>query len=133
MPKKSFLQFLHYDVNEIMFKNLPVSNDVHEFELHPVFQQSVSDCGEDNYDVFLSVEIASTEDHPMPFQLKVALTGHFCFCDPDKIVSTDDKEQIIKRNTVAILFPFIRSIVATLTSNANIPALLLPIVNFAEQ
>ena len=34
--------------------------------------------------------------------------------------------------TVSILFPFLRQIVATLTSTANVPTLMLPIMNFND-
>lgn len=133
MPKASILQFNNYKVTEMHFESTPVSGDQHEFELHPEFHSSVVNCGENQYDVTLSVEIASTKDRPMPFRLKVALAGHFALRDGDEMVSPEMKEQIIQKNTVSILFPFLRSIVATLTATANIPTLLLPIMNFTEK
>ena len=132
MPKASILQFNNYEVEELSFKSVQVINGQHEFELHPDFQQNVIACGEDEYDVHLSVEIAGSEERPLPFHLKVALVGHFVFCSEETNISSEMKEQIIRRNTISILFPFLRSIVATLTTSANIPTLLLPIMNFSE-
>lgn len=132
MPKASVLQFNNYTVEELSFKSTPVSNDQHEFDLYPHFQQSVVDCGDNTYDAHLSVEIVSTEEHPMPFHLKVALVGHFVFCGEEGNDSSEMKDQIIRKNTISILFPFLRSIVATLTTSANVPTLLLPIMNFSE-
>ena len=132
MPKTSILQFNNYEVEELSFKSIQVTNGQHEFELHPDFQQNVVACGEDEYDVHLSVEISGTNERPLPFYLKVALVGHFIFCGEETNISSEMKEQIIRRNTISILFPFLRSIVATLTTSANIPTLLLPIMNFAE-
>lgn len=132
MPKASFLQFNNYKVEELIFKSTPVTNDQHEFEIHPYFQHKVLDRDENKYDVYLSVEIPSSEEHPMPFQLKVALVGHFAFHDPEGKVSPENKDYILQKNTVSILFPFLRSIVASLTTNANIPTLVLPIMNFFE-
>ena len=132
MPKVSFLQFKNYKVEELQFKDTPVTDDRHEFELHPHFQHQVIDCGENNYDVHLAIELTSTEEHPVPFQLKVALVGRFTFYDPDEEVSASNKDEILKKNTVSILFPFLRSIVASITTNANIAPLLLPIMNFSE-
>ncbi len=131
MPKTSVLQFNNYKVEEMSFKSIHVADEQHEFELHPYFKRNVVDCGGDEYDVHLSVEIDATEEHPMPFQLKVALVGHFVFSSGEEI-SPDTKKYIIQRNTVSILFPFLRSIVASLTTNANIPTLLLPVMNFNE-
>ena len=47
-------------------------------------------------------------------------------------LNTDLKESILRKNTAAILFPFLRAIVASITVNANIPSLVLPVLNFAE-
>lgn len=133
MPKASILQFNNYTVTEMSFKSTPVPGGQHEFELHPQFHHSVVDCGENQYDVHLSVEIVSAEDKPIPFQLKAALVGRFALCDGDGTISPEMKESIIQKNTISILFPFLRSIVATLTSSANIPTLLLPVMNFSEK
>lgn len=130
MPKASVLQFNNYKVEELSFKSTPVENGQHEFTLYPRFLHNVVDCGGNTYDVHLSVEIASTEEHPMPFQLKVALVGRFVFSGES--VSSEVKDQIIQKNAISILFPFLRSIVATLTTSANVPTLLLPIMNFSE-
>lgn len=132
MPKASVLQFHNYKVEELFFKSTPVTDGQHEFEIHPYFQHKVIDREEDHYDVFLSVEIQSTEEHPLPFHLKAALVGHFVFCDPEGKASPENKEYILQKNTVSILFPFLRAIVASLTTNANIPTLVLPIMNFSE-
>lgn len=132
MPKASFLQFHNYRIEELSYKSLPVNDGQHEFELHPSFQHHLVDCGENNYDVHLSIDILSTEEWPMPFELKVALVGRFTFQDPEEEVSAVNKDYILKKNTVSILFPFLRSIVASITTNANIPPLVLPIMNFSD-
>lgn len=131
MPKTSILQFNNYEVKEMTFKSIPLPEKKHEYELQPHFERNVVDCGDNKYDVYLSMEIDSTDEHLIPFQLKVALVGHFTIKSSEDI-SSDTKEHIIKQNTISILFPFLRSIVASLTTNANIPTLLLPVMNFIE-
>ena len=132
MPKASYLQFHNYRVEELSYKSLPVNDGQHEFELHPNFQHHLVDCDDNNYDVHLSIDIPSTEEWPMPFELKVALVGRFTFQDPEGEVSAATQDYILKKNTVSILFPFLRSIVASITTNANIPPLVLPIMNFSD-
>lgn len=132
MAKASVLQFKDYAVEEILFKNVPVSNDRHEFELHPHFKRELTEVGEDQYDLKLEVEVLSTEDHPMPFELHISIVGHFALIEGNGEISEEQKNSILKNNTVAILFPFLRAIVASVTANANIPSLVLPIMNFAE-
>lgn len=131
MPKASVLQFHNYEVEELLFRKTPVSGSQHEFELNPHLEHKLVDAGDDRYKVHLSIEIASTEENPMPFELKVSLVGYFTFCDEDGQVSEQTKNTILRQNTVSILFPFLRSTVATVTTSANIPTLILPIMNFA--
>lgn len=132
MAKASALKFKDYTVEEILFKNVPVSVDKQEFELHPHFKRELTEVGENQYDLKLAVEMISTEEHPMPFDLRVSLIGHFVLGNESGEVSEKLKNSILKNNTVAILFPFLRAIVASVTTNANIPSLVLPIMNFAD-
>lgn len=131
MPKASVLQFHNYDVEEMVYKAVPVSEERHEFELHPHFDHKVIELGEGNYDVRLTFAINSTEKYPMPFELKVSMVGHFTYPEQED-EDTVAKDHILQENTVSILFPFLRSIVAALTSNANIPTLMLPVMNFTK-
>lgn len=132
MPKASILQFNNYSVDELSFKIAPIGNEQHEFQTHPCFKTELIDLGENNYDMRLSVEISSTEEFPMPFELYAVIVGHFTYVDGNEETAPDFKDQILKKNTVSILFPFLRQIVATLTSTANVPTLMLPIVNFND-
>lgn len=134
MPKNSILKFYNYKVEEISFKSISQTADRRDFNLRPCFRQDIVDCGKDMYDLHISVEISPTDDHPSPFYLKVAIVGHFSFCkDNDESFSPELKEKLIKSNATSILFPFLRSTVATVTANANLPALLLPIMNFSDE
>lgn len=132
MPKASVLQFNNYSVEELLFKKTEVPEGLHEFQLQPHFNHELCDCGDNKFDVKLSVEISPDEDHPMPFQLRVAIVGHFTYLEDKSESDKNLKQQVLKKNTVAILFPFLRQIVASLTNNANIATLMLPIMNFND-
>ena len=132
MPKNSVLQFHNYTVEELHFKNIPIPFDCHEFELRPEFGRDLSDMGNNNYDMRLSVSIAPSDTNPLPFELRVSIIGHFSYMDDNHADSDEMKALILKRNTVSILFPFLRAIVASLTTAANIPTLVFPIMNFSE-
>ena len=132
MPKHSVLQFINYTVDEIHFKMIPTENENKQFEFEPKFGRELNDLGDDKYDFSLSVEIDSKEDHLMPFEIAVTLTGHFLLKEAeDDPINDKMKKTLLLNNTAAILFPFLRSIVATVTSNANMPALILPVMNFS--
>lgn len=132
MPKASVLQFKNYTVEKLHFESTPVETDQHEFQLHPRFNRDLIDLGDNNYDVKLSVEIVSTEKHPMPFELNVEIVGHFTYDDDAEVSTPEIKEEVLRRNTISALFPFLRQIVATLTTTANVATLMLPIMNFND-
>ena len=132
MPKASVLQFDNYTVEELLFKKEPVKADQNEFQLQPHFEQEIVNLGDDKYDVHLSFDITPTEDHPMPFHIHVAIVGHFTYFDQDETIDANLKDHILQTNTISILFPFLRQIVATLTNNANVATLMLPIMNFND-
>ena len=133
MPKRSVLQFLHYTVEEIRYKDIPAKDGTNKFQLHPRYERRLIELGENKYDFFISVEIDPSEGCPAPFELYVAVTGHFALSETEEMpLNPELKEAILRKNTAAILFPFLRAIVASLTVNANIPSLVLPVLNFAE-
>ena len=120
MPKASVLQFDNYTVEELLFKKEPVKADQNEFQLQPHFEQEIVNLGDDKYDVHLS------------FDIHVAIVGHFTYFDQDETIDANLKDHILQTNTISILFPFLRQIVATLTNNANVATLMLPIMNFND-
>ena len=130
MPKTSVLQFFNYTVEEIQFQKIEVAPDQGNFEISTQFNQQLVDCGDNNYDVKLSVKIEPSEEHPLPFKIFVSIVGHFNYNNANSDETM--KQNILHQNTVAILFPFVRSIIASLTSTANVPALMLPIMDFSD-
>lgn len=128
MPDKSCLQFNGYTVDKITFSMAKSMNENQEFQITPIFGIHRKDLGEDKYDIQLSVSIEATKDNPLPFSMEVIMTGKFSACFDD--IDGDLKNSIINDNTVAIMFPFLRSTIASLTTAANVPTLILPIMNF---
>lgn len=133
MPKRSVLQLLNYSVGEIRYKNIPLDDNHGRYHLHPRYERQLIDLGNNKYDFFISVEIVPDEGSPSPFELYVSLIGHFMLGTSDgESLGEEAKGNILRNNTTAILFPFLRSIVTSVTASANIPPLVLPILNFAE-
>ena len=130
MLVKSALQFVGYDVTRLQFEKNSLFVGAGEVQITPKFKKEVSELGENSINVTLGVLIENTESSPTPFNLCVELTGHFNaqFSGEE---SLPFREQLINQNTVAILFPFLRSTVASLTLAANISPVILPIINLA--
>ena len=61
------------------------------------------------------------------FYLSIVACGVFGI--DDNLLQGADKEYILKRNTVAIIFPYIRSQITLLTAQPGMNAIVLPPIN----
>ena len=127
------LRFLSYSVENLEYKSLPDTNEANEIELQPDIRAKLIKKDDRCYDLSLSVSLAPEEDRSLPFEIKITLVGHFEFSEGEDVFADNRKEQILRQNTVAILFPFLRSTLAAVTTIANIPPVILPVINFAEE
>lgn len=118
---KSKLIFNKYVVNEVNFKN----ND--DFKPQPVtidFSIYKNVTREENN---MKVEIIAkvfenSKEKNYPFEMTVKLTGYFT-------EEKNDENINFEPNAIAILYPYIRSIVSIYTINSNVNGLILPIIN----
>lgn len=123
----STLQFLHYDVNKIQFINNP-DYETQEVEVDLEFDSAI-ERSEEYIAQKISIEVFPNGiENGMPFQLQIDLTGHFRLVDGAEHLETKNLEI----NTLSILFPYVRSLVTTITANANVPALVLPPLNIVK-
>lgn len=109
--------------NEISFKDnkLPVGN----FSLSPTFSRTTGVTPEGMYFTELSVSILNTPEVPFPYDVQVSITGIFELENqPEDYIKT-----FLEVNAVQILFPYIRSMVTSLTTSAMVPPIILPIIN----
>lgn len=75
-----------------------------------------------------------TREKNYPFYLHVSVSGLFGL---SSMINSGEFDKLIKVNAVAILFPYVRSLVTNITASAGIRPLLLPLINvvaiFEEQ
>lgn len=69
----------------------------------------------------------NNEKNDMPFSIKVNVAGVFRLDNWE----FSDNSELIKANTAAILFPYLRALVSMITTNANIPPYTIPVMNIA--
>ena len=124
MKHKSELIFNNYIVDTVGFIRNECCTD-EKFEIDADFSYSIKN-NEENPNiahVTVLVEIfKDAENKGYPFEMKIQVTGEF------------ESENVSKyyANCIAILFPYVRSIVTTYTAAANITPLILPAINIAE-
>lgn len=128
------IQFVYYTVKRIDFELNPALRELQteEFDLDFKLTQSVS-ISEDfrHATVELSCEVfPQGEKLKGPFHLFTSLEGYFDLdADPN---GRDELKHLVATNTVAILFPYLRSVVTAITAAANLNPLILPTINVAQ-
>ena len=94
-----------------------------KIEIKPQFSRTVRRVQENDKIWFLALEVKveSTEDSPKPFNLKTRLVGVF---EAEEV--EDEQELVI--NMTEIVYPYLRAAVSSLTANAFINPLILPVI-----
>lgn len=118
---KSELKFVNYVVDSVNFKNNP-GFEGEETQLD--FKPSVEfDIDDNDLLVLLTVDVfKDAETNNYPFEMNISVVGYF------KLTNEENVEKY-KANAVAVLFPYVRSIISTYTAAANVNPLILPTVN----
>ena len=109
--------------NEISLVRNNISGE--SFTVDPKLHRKIDSLDDSKIAVTYELDIKNTDDHPFPLDIKVSLTGVF---DISKL-EREKVDDFIKIQTCQILFPQIRTIVASLTSSAFVQPILLPIVD----
>ena len=123
----STLSFDHYIINYINFE-FNQSFDQENVELEVDTKVDTSIDSEINKGI-TSIEMRlweEAEEKNKPFSLRIKITGYF---SSEAEVESEDFAHLCKYNGSAILFPFLRSAIADLTKTANVPPLVLPLIN----
>ena len=117
------LELKGYKVNEVQFINKIQGN--RKLELankysYNVGYSKVNTCkGEFRAEIF-------DKETPEQFSITVVLEGFFA-------TAPNMEKEILHVKTYDALFPFVKSVVATLTVNAGIPPVLIPYVDISGQ
>lgn len=124
---KSSLRFIDYYVDEVQFYNNKLFEE-RSVELDFQISHSIEYTEDKNNTFFVTLNIVvfdNAEENNYPFTISVSITGIF----QTNIENVDSIKNFAEINSIAILFPYLRSIVSTYTANANIQPLILPPIN----
>ena len=120
------LSLIYYRVNELDFKFNEAVKPNSSFQIKPKIECKVAKKEETLF-VNLTLKINEDISSPVPFDLKVMLAGTFKTGDGAPLDTIDQKTQV--GEVFSVLYPYLRSIVSSLTVNCNIPAYILPSVD----
>lgn len=126
---KSNVTFLGYRVDEITYLSNP-QFQTNEDNITVDFNVSVGvNVISDERTVIVSLEAKLFRDYinnNYPFSLSIKISGGFL---AEEQLKEDELKQLGEINGTATLFPFLRSIVAGICSQANVNPVMLPLVN----
>lgn len=77
----------------------------------------------------ITVELITKIASKNKMSLEVILVGEFVLLEESNTIPEEEKKSILEKNTVAIMFPFLRSQITLITAQPNMPALNLPPLN----
>ena len=122
MKKASFsIEKYYFDKVNIDFENY--TNDEIYIDIKPsgVFKKS-----ESNFELTFNFSaITDVENNQNPF-VKMRCIGVFKF---ENVTSISDIPSYFYRNSIALLFPYLRAYISLVTNQANISSLMLPTMN----
>ena len=121
-PLKNYIvKTMNFSINEdFQF------NQDENINVNPEFKRQIRKVDDDTAVVNLKFCI-NNEKKDMPFSMEVDIEGLF------HLENWEQPEQLpmITLNAIAILFPYLRSIISMVTANANISPYVLPVMNIS--
>lgn len=122
---ESYLRFLNYTVNKVNFE-LNDNFDNNGQKIRHDFNIGHSIEIEDNK-MLVTIQLnvfPNMKENNYPFSIDLEVSGLFQ-------VSGDEPEKY-EINALAILYPYLRSLVSTYTANSNVSTLVLPPINIKK-
>lgn len=126
MEKQIKMKLLRYTVDKMSFmlnKSFQPEKG-QKIQIKPIFNREITKINEQRFVVTLSLSLSNLEQE-IPFYLDVQVSGIF---DADNWQASDSNKFVIKSAT-DVIYPYLRSIVTTLTAQAHVPPYILPMAN----
>ena len=119
------LKLLGYKVTEMSFKINAEAQNEKNFQINPKIR---FDIKKDPHTLIMGVTVTidKSQPTPVPFELNLHMVGSF------QAENENNIEDLRLRATSA-LFPYVRAVITNITTNANIPAYYLPMIDFQTQ
>lgn len=125
------LQFIDYHVVEAIFRMDPFANNKNG-SLPTKFEYTVDFNPETKLDAWISIAVTMGDEilEDYPIFLRAKIMGRFEIRSDDKLEDAQIMS-LYKLNAVAILYPYLRSVVSDLSSKGSNRPIILPTMNIA--
>lgn len=121
----SIFKFEQYIVKSIDF-NYNLDSDEEDYEVDFSVNPNFITVGTEHLIVELEIKVFDKPDKAYPFRLNVEIVGFF---ECENCEENDIDIEEFKPNAVAILYPYARALVTSITANANTNPMILPTIN----
>lgn len=123
---ESVLHLKEYFVNEMSYKVNEKFDftKITEVNLKPKFTKFIKKIDNNNFMAYLKIDIFDNEEI-VPFLLNITISGLFNLENWEN----EENKTIAEMNTIAILFPYLRTLVTFATSNGGMNPYILPVLN----
>lgn len=124
------IEFKNYIVNSFGYRLNPNFSNNDDNNLSMNFKiKSLIDINDKGIFVNLEASVGKEEDEECPFIVDIDLTGFFKI-DTNKIDEVKKFKESLAPNLIAILFPYLRSLISDITTKNNMfPTFTLPVMN----
>jgi len=130
MMGASEMRLIEYKVIKINFElNEKFIFKREKITIEPFFNRDISKIDDIHYKIQLGVKISSELNKSLvPFNTEIIISSIF------ELVDWEDSTRNVMAidNATAIMFPYLRNLLSTITMNGNIPPYILPIVNVSK-
>ena len=109
--------------NEVSIKRNQLQGE--GYKIDPKLTRDVTITEDGKGIVELILEINNTEEKPFPLDIRISLSGIFDISS----IPDESRSDLLNITAVQILFPYLRSILSTVTSGALYPPIILPIID----
>lgn len=125
-----YLEECEFRINKEYLRNGTEESDApHQIKMPFHVESSVSEPEGDVYPVSLRVTVGKESDE-LPFWAHVTMLAFFTIKDD---VSEESKKSFLSINAPALLYSYIRPVIASLTENSPFPPYHLPFMDFTDE
>ena len=96
-----------------------------EYSISPLLGKSIKKVNDTLYQLTLSFRLHSDEARKAPYEIELDVSGYFELID----FNSNDTKEFLNKNAVAILFPYLRSILSSSMASLMVQPIILPIVD----
>ncbi len=108
--------------------NIDLSNFISENILLSFTTRGIFKPKQSEYELIFIIEAYNDDNKHKPF-LMVQCIGNFSF---EQVNTIEEIPDFFYKNCIAILFPYLRAYISIITSQANIPGIMLPTLNLSS-